>query len=126
MSPIRSLKRFWKARAGAAAVELALVLPAFITMMVGGVYIGQMLFAANSMHYAVQVAARCAAVKTTVCTDSNSTIAYATSHYAGPATPTFNYSATGCGHTVSATANYSVDYGLGSVTVPLAASSCYP
>jgi Flp pilus assembly protein TadG len=121
-----ALRRFRRARSGAAAVELALVMPAFITMMVGGVYIGQMLFAANSMHYAVEVAARCAAVKTTVCSDSQSTTTYAQNHYAGPVTPSFSYSATGCGHVVSATASYAVNYGLGSVTVPLSASSCYP
>jgi Flp pilus assembly protein TadG len=126
MKTLAPILRLWRARSGAAAVELALVMPAFITMMVGGVYIGQMLFAANSMHYAVEVAARCAAVKTTVCTDSTSTTNYASNHYAGPVTPSFSYSATGCGHTVSATANYSVNYGLGAVTVPLSASSCYP
>jgi len=62
------LGRFRRAEEGGSAVEYALILPAFITLLVGGLCLGNVAFAINSLHYAVQDAARCAAVKTTVCT----------------------------------------------------------
>lgn len=112
---------------GGSAVEFALVLPAFITLMVGIVSAGQLFFAVNSLHYAVQDAARCAAVKTTVCTDSASTVTYAQGRYAGPSiSPNFTYSTSGCGHAVSATATYAFDLAVTSISVPIAASACYP
>jgi Flp pilus assembly protein TadG len=99
---------------GGAAVEYALVLPAFITLIVGALCLGQVAFAVNSLHYAVQDASRCAAVKTTVCTDSNATVTYARSKYAG------------CGHTVTGTGSYPLILFASTINVPLSASACYP
>jgi Flp pilus assembly protein TadG len=128
MIRLRSLVARLRADAGgASAVEFALVLPAFITLMVGTVCAAQLAFAINGLHFAVQDAARCAAVKTTVCTSSGTTIAYAQSKYSGPQiSPAFAYSTTGCGHTVSATATYPVYVAAGTINVPISATSCYP
>jgi Flp pilus assembly protein TadG len=112
---------------GGAAVEYALVLPVFITLIVGALCLGNVAFAVNGLHYAVQDAARCAAVKTTVCTDSSTTVAYAQSKYAGPKiAPAFAYSTAGCGHTVTASGSYPLILAANTIDVPLSASACYP
>jgi Flp pilus assembly protein TadG len=111
---------------GGVAMEYALVLPVFITLVVGTLCAGNLLFAANSLHYAVEDAARCAAVKTGVCTDGSSTVTYATSRYSGPSTPAFTYSTAGCGHTVNATTSYPLYLATFTFNVPLSASACYP
>jgi Flp pilus assembly protein TadG len=123
----RLLTRLIRSAEGSSAIEFALVLPVTITLMVGSVCAANLFFAANSLHFAVQDAARCAAVKTTVCTSSASTIAYAEDTYSGPRiSPSFAYSEAGCGHTVSGTATYPIYYAFGSVKVPISASACYP
>jgi Flp pilus assembly pilin Flp len=123
----RLLTRLARAADGGTAVEFALVLPVFITLMVGTVSAANLFFAANSLHYAVQDAARCAAIKTTVCSSSTTTVAYAKDRYGGPQiAPSFAYSTDGCGHSVSAEATYPIYLGFASVDVPLSASACYP
>jgi Flp pilus assembly pilin Flp len=123
----RFLTRFRRHAGGGAALEYAIILPAFITLIIGGLCAGQLAFAVNSLHYAVQDAARCAAVKTTVCTDSSSTVTYAQGRYSGPRiSPSFVYSTGGCGHTVSVTASYPIILAAATLNVPLSASACYP
>jgi Flp pilus assembly pilin Flp len=123
----RFLHRLRAAERGGAAVEYALILPAFITLIVGGLCAGNLAFAVNSLHYAVQEAARCASVKTTVCTSTSSIQTYAQGRYSGPQiSPNFNYSTGGCGHTVSATATYPITLAATTLNVPISASACYP
>jgi len=112
---------------GGAAVESALVLPVFITLLVGGICVGNLLFAINGLHYAVQDAARCAAVKTTICMDDSTTVTYAQNRYSGPKiSPIFTSSTNGCGHTVQGTASYPLMLAAYTVNVPISASACYP
>lgn len=119
--------RFLGDERGGVAAEYALVLPIFITLIVGALWLSNVAFAANGLHYAVQDAARCAAVKTTVCTSAAATVAYAESRYSGPKiSPVFTYSTAGCGHTVKASANYSAMFIGGTLKAPLSASACYP
>ncbi len=126
----RSLSRllgFRRRQDGGAALEFALVLPAFIMMIIGGMYAGMAVFTVSAMHYAVEAGARCASVKTTVCTSSDTIVTYTQSHYAGPAvTPTFAYSTAGCGHTVTGTVTYTLDIGTKTFSIPLSTASCYP
>jgi Flp pilus assembly pilin Flp len=123
---MRPFKLFRDER-GAAAVEYALVLPVFITLIIGALCLGSVAFAANGLHYAVQDAARCAAVKTTVCSNSSTTIAYAQSRYSGPKiAPVFTFSTAGCGHTVTGAGSYPLILAVATIHVPLSASACYP
>lgn len=123
----RFLQRLARSQGGGAAMEYALVLPAFITLLVGGLCAGNLAFAVNSLHFAVQDAARCAAVKSTICTSSATTITYAQNRYAGPqVSPTFTYSTGGCGHTVSASGSYPIILAVATINVPISASACYP
>lgn len=114
-------------RGGATAVEFAIVAPAFFLFIIGTMNLGLMLFTMGAMQYAVEDAARCASVKTTICNTSAATIAYAKSRYFSPLVKTtFSYSTPSCGKKVTATATYSFLSGDSRTSVPLSASNCYP
>jgi len=112
---------------GTTAVEFAIVAPVFIALTVGTLALCVALFLIGSLHYAVQESARCASVKTTICSDSATTIAYAQSHYFGPnVLPTFTYAAAACGSSVSASISYSMNVGFRTYTIPFSATACFP
>ena len=74
----------------------------------------------------VEEGARCASVRTTVCSDATTIVSYAQSRYFGPSSsPTFTYAAAACSNSVSGSINYVVDLGLKQITVPIAAT-CFP
>lgn len=128
MRATRKFGEFLRNTGGSPAVEFAVVAPVFLAMMIGTIYASVLFFVDGSLQNAVEDAARCAAVKTNVCPDNSSTQTYALSHFYGSSvlTPTFTASTASCGHTVSATASYSFDFGLKKVAVPISATSCYP
>ncbi|WP_411286527.1 TadE/TadG family type IV pilus assembly protein [Phenylobacterium sp.] len=112
---------------GATAVEFALVLPAFLALIVGSLSAGNLGFTVSSLQFAVQAAARCSAVNTTLCNSASATVAYAQSRYMGPTiSPTFTSTTAGCGHTVSASATFGFHVATRTIGVPLTASACYP
>jgi Flp pilus assembly protein TadG len=112
---------------GAAAVEFALVAPAFVGLAVGTFYVCLCLFLTGSLHYAVEQAARCASVNTTVCSSSSAIVSYAQSNYFGPGgSPNFTYASAACGNSVTASMNYVLDVGLKRFTVPVSATACFP
>jgi Flp pilus assembly protein TadG len=121
-------RHLWNNQRGATAVEFAIVGPVFILLLIGILYLCMCLFVAGSMHYAVEEGARCASVRTTVCSDETTTVAYTQSHYYGPSSPTtFTYDpAATCGHSVSGSINYLVDLGLKQIIVPITAAACFP
>ena len=116
----------WSDERGTTAVEFAIVGPIFIGLVVGMLYLCLALFVVGSLHYAVEEGARCASVKTTICTDATTIKSYAQSRYFGPSSPTFTYTAAACGNSVTASLNYVVELGLKQVTVPVAATACFP
>jgi len=113
---------------GTSAIEFAILGPVFIGLMIGTIYMCMLLFVVGSLHYAVEEAARCSSVKTTVCSDSPTTISYAQSHFNGSSiiTPTFAYSTPACGHSVTASATYDLNFGLANIAVPVSAAACFP
>ena len=113
---------------GTTAIEFAIVGPVFILLLIGIFYLCMALSVVGSMHYAVEEGARCASVRTTVCSDDTTTISYTQSHYYGPSTPpAFTYdAAAACGHSVSGSINYLMDLGLKQLTVPITATACFP
>ena len=113
---------------GTSAIEFAIVAPIFFLLLFGLFYMCMCLSVIGSMHYAVEEGARCASVKTAVCTDNNTTIAYVKSHYYGPsAPPTFTYDpAAACGHSVNGSIDYVLDLGLKQPPVPISATACFP
>jgi Flp pilus assembly protein TadG len=114
-------------QSGASALEFAIVGPVFICLVIGLIYGCLLLFTMASMQYAVEEGSRCASVKTTVCTNSASTVTYTQAAYLGPfTTPTFTSATAACGHSVSGSANFAFDIGLAAITVPLSATACFP
>jgi len=119
----------WDENQGTTTLEFAMVAPVFITLVVGAFFLSMGLFAVASMHFAVQQGARCAALQnTTNCKDAATTISYVQkNYYYGPGTPTFSYDApAACGYSISASMSYVADLGLTKVTIPFAATSCFP
>jgi Flp pilus assembly protein TadG len=114
-------------QSGAAAVELALTAPAFVLLLAGVLGCGLLMWTMLGLQHAVEMAARCATIDTTVC-DTTSTIqAFAADNAYGlnPPVSTFTVSTPSCGNQV--TANYSFPYVtsvLGDIT--LTAQSCFP
>ena len=110
------------------AIEFAIASPLIIMLLMGLFYLSMCLAVIGSAHYAVEEGARCASVRTAVCTDDSTTIAYAKSHYYGPApVPTFTYNAAApCGHSLSASVNFILDIGLKQFAVPINAAACFP
>jgi Flp pilus assembly protein TadG len=112
---------------GTTAVEFAIVAPVLIALLVGTIALCVGLFLIGSLHYAVEEGARCASVKTTICSDAATTVAYAQNHYFGPnVSPTFTYAAAACGNSVSASINYSMNVGFKTFVVPISATACFP
>jgi Flp pilus assembly protein TadG len=118
---------YWKDEQGASAVEFALVVLPFVTMILGIIGTCLMLYANQTLQFAVEAAARCASVERYVCTSDALTRSYAVSQYKGPGvSPTFTVSSAGCGHTVSGSATFPLNAGIISISVPLSATACFP
>jgi Flp pilus assembly protein TadG len=114
-------------RQGTTAVEFAIIAPVFIAMLIGTLALCIVLFLVGSLHFAVEDGARCASVKTTICSDAASTVAYTQSRYFGPnVSPTFTYATTACGNSVTGSISYSMDVGFTTYTIPISATACFP
>ncbi len=117
-------------RRGASTIELAISLTALIGFLFGIINIGLVLWTFGSLYYAAEAAARCASVDSTSCGNATAIQNYALAQYYGQSlggTNPFSYSASGCGHTVTARYTYSLSIPLyGSYTLPLSAAACFP
>lgn len=113
---------------GTTAVEFGIVAPVFIALLLGTMGLCVALFLIGSLHFAVEDGARCASVKTTICADGPTTIAYTQSRYLGPSgvTPTFTYAAAACGNSVSASITYSANVLFKTLVIPISATACFP
>ena len=113
---------------GTTAVEFGIVAPVFIALLLGTMGLCVALFLIGSLHFAVEDGARCASVKTTICADGPTTVAYTQSRYLGPSgvTPTFTYAAAACGNSVTASITYSVNVLFKTLVIPISATACFP
>jgi Flp pilus assembly protein TadG len=127
------VQRLSVCRRGISAVELALVLTLFLGLLFGVINLSLVLWTQASLYFAAQAAARCASANPTICgAPANGSLveAYAMNQYFGQSvggTNPFTYSASGCGHTV--TANYSYPLSIpfyGDYPLSLSASACFP
>ena len=124
---MRGILQYVRDQSGAGAAEFALVLIPFVAMVFGIIGLSLMFYSNQLLHYAVEDAARCASVKTTICTNATTTQAYALSHFGAPGlSPTFVASKPACGNKVVGTATYPLNAGLVNISVPLSATACYP
>ena len=134
----------WRAQGGATAVEMAFLLPVFMLFLLGICELGRALWTQTALQFAVEAAARCAAVSPSLCTAAGGTSmdvpGYAASQAFGMTIPstvfTYTPNAT-CGVTSGATgsggAQVTASYAfpaivpaLVPVNVTLSAKSCHP
>jgi len=122
------LKSLRRDQRGTTAVEFGIIAPVLIALLVGTMALCVALFLIGSLHFAVEDGARCASVKTTICSDAATTVAYTQSRYLGPSgvTPTFTYAAAACGNSVSASITYSVNVLFRTLVIPISATACFP
>ena len=118
-----------KACDGTAAVETAIVLPAFLLMLFAVIEGGLLLWNQSTLQFAVEAAARCAAVNTTLCGSTSAIQSYAASQANGMtvASSSFSVSQPSCGYKVSISYPFNfVITGLFPGTITLTATSCHP
>jgi len=127
------LRSIYRNQEGTTAVEFAIIAPMFILLVLGTIGLCFALFLVGSLHFAVEDGARCASVKTSICQDTPTTIAYTRTRYLGPnVSPTFAHNAAAAcgpantGNSVTGTVNYTMDIGLRTFVIPISATACYP
>jgi Flp pilus assembly protein TadG len=104
-----ALARLLRARDGAAAVEAAMILPALLLLLLGALEIGRFAWMRAGLQFAVQEAARCAAVQPTICSSPADTQAYAAAKIPDLKIPASDFTVTtpSCGTQVQASVPYS-------------------
>jgi len=125
--------KFARDRRGIAAIEFALLAPAFLMLLVGTMTMSMLFFTATGLHFATEAAARCASVQATICSDATTTKAFAATKYFG-STKAATFSCTGrvcggtasCGNLVTGTVTVTLDVGIASYSTPLRADACFP
>jgi Flp pilus assembly protein TadG len=132
----RSFARFCRARNAAISIEVAFIIPVLVVFLLGIIEVGRALWIQTSLQYAVTVAARCASLGSSSCTNVPS---YAASQAFGMSIPSgdFTYtSGASCGNAgytagSQVTANYTFNSVVGGLirplnSVPLTATACHP
>ena len=137
----RGVARLWRARDGASAIEMAVLMPALLMLLLGICEFGRALWTQTTLQSAVEAAARCAAVNLSKCTASGGTTTdvpgYAASQAVGLSIPAsaFTYTANAaCGNSSTSEGSQVIaSYAFQSpvsqlvpVNVTLSAKSCHP
>ena len=125
----RSLVRLARDCRGATAVETAIVLPAFLLVLFMVVEAGLIFWTQSTLQFAVESAARCAALSTTQCGTTSSIQTYAASKAVGisVSSSSFNVTTPSCGHEVSISYSFNlIVAGLLPGNITLNAQSCHP
>ena len=120
----------WRSRRGNTAAEFALVLPLMLFLSLGAFNLFTLMYGVTSLHFTVEDAARCASVKTDICTGPASTATYAKTQYRGPLVG-MDYvvvpaSADNCGNQVTGSGTFLLVTGIKTFFVPISATACYP
>jgi Flp pilus assembly protein TadG len=114
---------------GSASVEFAFVGPLLIGLMLAVVQCGFMLRTKLSLEHAVESAARCAAISSSICGTASAIQTYAATQAYSLNLPasTFAYSKTSCGNQVSAAYTYYFfTSAFSAASMPLTAQACFP
>jgi Flp pilus assembly protein TadG len=116
-------------RRGAAAVEFAIVFPILLLFVLGLMDFARMIWVQSTLDYAVEAAARCAAINATTCGTAAQIQNYAVSQALGLDIPAsaFSVASGACGKQVSA--NFTFEFILpwmASGSIALTATACYP
>jgi Flp pilus assembly protein TadG len=136
---MRRLGRIRSDRSGAAAVEMAFVLPGFLFLLMGASNLVLVTYANMCLNAATEAGARYASVQTVqnsgTAPTQTAVSAYATSIYKGPGITnmTFTYATSGtCGSTgangnvVTGSGSYHLFYGIGNISIAMNTTACFP
>ena len=127
---LAGVRVFFRSRAGATALEFALVALPFFLIVFAIVEFSRVVWTKSAMHYAVEAAARCAVVDTR-CATQEAVQQYAFEQMLAPNVPASSFTLTSCsnnnGKKVSATVQFAflVDK-LMPAPLTLTAESCRP
>ena len=119
----------WRERQGNTAVEFAIVLPVFLLLVLGIIEFGRLLWTQSTLQHAVEAAARCATVNTSLCGTASQVQSFAAGEVFGQSVPasTFSLTTPSCGTQVSASLPFSfVVPKLFPYKITLTAQSCHP
>ena len=111
---------------GTTAVEFALVMPAFLALVLGGLSVCVLMYSNGNLQDAVEHGARCYSVDTGTCGSAAAVQTYAQGFYHGAGTPTFTASTPACGHQVIGSVTLELAGVVTNISVPLSASACFP
>ena len=121
------LRKYCLDCAGSSAAEFALILPVFCALTIGAISLCIMVYANSRLQFAVDDAARCESVKTTICTSAATTQTHAAAMFGfAGLSPTFTASPAICGNQVVGSVTYHIYAVVTTLNVPISASSCFP
>lgn len=139
----RQLNAFHSQDSGSSAAEFALVIPAVALLVMAIFHLSFVAYAASTLHWTVEQAARCAVISMNYstapvgdasagCQTKALTKSYAASLYNGPylgiSTSSFTVTEdSGCGgRKVAGSGTYSIRTGFVNINVPVSAQACFP
>ncbi len=125
----KAFRRLRRDTRGSVIVEAAFALPIVFLFGFGIMEVGRGMWIQNSLQFAVEAAARCAAIDSLNCGTDAGIQAVAVSAAAGTDATSANFTVAtaSCGKQVSATYNFSGNIpGVDSFAPVLRASSCFP
>jgi Flp pilus assembly protein TadG len=125
----RPLRAVFENCQGVSALEFAMLLPLFLTLVIGLMQFGQLMWTQSALQHAVEMAARCASINTTTCGSATQIRDYAVTQAYGLTVPaaTFTPSTVACGNQVLASFPFALDIPLLPLpALTLSARSCYP
>ena len=125
----RRLIAFGHACEASTAVESAMIFPVFFLLLFGIIEAGILFWTQSTLQFAVEAAARCAVVNSSVCNTTSAIQDYAVSQATGLTVSSSSFSVTSpsCGHQVSVSYPFSsLVPGLIPWTITLNATSCHP
>ena len=125
---MRWLSAYWHEDRGGGAAEFAIVVLPFSALIFAIIHLSLMFYANQNLQFAVEGAARCSSVMSaTTCNSTGAVQTYAAGLYKGPnISPSFVYTATGCGNTVTGTGSYTLNAVFVRTSVPLSVTACFP
>ncbi|WP_236843045.1 TadE/TadG family type IV pilus assembly protein [Bradyrhizobium icense] len=122
------LTTIWRDNRGASALEFALTAPVFFLFIFGVIELGLLLWTQIGLQHGAEMAARCATVDSTLCSNPGAITSYATQQTFGLTLPsqTFTYSTPACGNQVSASYAFQFPAILKLSPLTLTAQACFP
>lgn len=121
---MKRLRPFARHDGGATAVEFAFAAPAFFALLLGALQGALMFWTQLGLEHAVERAARCAAINSTICGTQAQVQAYALTQDLAKtlSASVFTLTSEACGQAVTATTSVS----FVTSTVNLSARACFP